>query len=172
MTQTLYVVAALLVGMGSSVQVAFISQMGKLKGASEATWINTMGALIGICLGIIVDTMRKDTPDFPAPFNNVFTFAGILVIAAICLVISVRGLTPYLAISGLFGFIYVFGAGFLAPKIGVALFSTTVTAGTLTGAVILDNFGAFGIDIHRATLMRVGGLLVMFLGVVMVRSGR
>jgi uncharacterized membrane protein YdcZ (DUF606 family) len=60
----------------------------------------------------------------------------------------------------------------LAPKIGIALFSATVTVGTLTGSVLLDHYGAFGADVQRATLVRIIGLLALFLGVVLVRSGR
>ncbi len=73
----------------------------------------------------------------------------------------------YLAMTGA-----SFGAGWLAPKIGIALFSATVTVGTLAGSVLLDHYGAFGADVQRATLVRVVGLMALFLGVVLVRSGR
>jgi transporter family-2 protein len=84
----------------------------------------------------------------------------------------VRGVNPVLAVTGVFGFIYLMGAGFLAPRIGIALFASSVTAGTLIGSVALDHWGAFGADVHRIGIMRMAGLLLLVLGVIFVRYGR
>jgi uncharacterized membrane protein YdcZ (DUF606 family) len=172
MTQNLYVLAALGVGMGSALQVAFIANLGRLRGATEASWINMLASVVGLAVVLGWQALRDDPPNLPSPFNSSWAYMAVLAISGTCLAIAMRGLAPYLAISGIFGFIYVFGAGWLAPKIGIALFSATVTVGTLTGSVLLDHYGAFGADVQRATLVRVVGLLALFLGVVLVRSGR
>ncbi|HLF78824.1 MAG TPA: DMT family transporter [Dehalococcoidia bacterium] len=172
MTQTMYVLAALAVGMGSSLQVAFIGNMGRLRGATEASWINMLASVVGLAAVLGIRAIKDSPPNLPAPFNSFWTYVAALVLSGVCLAISMRGLAPYLAISGVFGFIYVFGAGWLAPKIGIALFSATVTVGTLAGSVVLDHYGAFGADVQRATLVRIVGLAALFLGVVLVRSGR
>jgi uncharacterized membrane protein YdcZ (DUF606 family) len=172
MTQTLYVLAALVVGLGSSIQVAFISQMGRLRGATEASWINMLASVVGLSVALILEGVRSHAPNLPAPFNNLTSFVVVLLIAGLSLAVSMRGLSPYLAFSGLIGFMYVFGAGVLAPKIGIALFASTVTVGTLAGSVVLDHYGAFGADVHRVNFLRIAGLTSLFLGVVLVRSGR
>jgi transporter family-2 protein len=172
MTQTLYVIAALAIGLGSAVQVAFISQMGRLRGATEAPWINMLASLVGLSVALALEAVRHDPPNLPAPFNHFITFVAALLIAGLSLAVSMRGLSPYLALSGVIGFAYVFGAGFLAPKIGIALFAATVTVGTLVGSVALDHYGAFGAEVQRVTWVRIAGVLSLFMGVVMVRSGR
>jgi len=172
MTQNLYVLAALGVGIGSAVQVAFIANLGRLRGATEASWINMLASVVGLGAVLGWQAIRDDPPNLPSPFNSGWTYLAVLAIAGACLAVAMRGIAPYLAISGIFGFIYVFGAGWLAPKIGIALFSATVTVGTLAGSVLLDHYGAFGADVQRATLVRVVGLMALFLGVVLVRSGR
>lgn len=83
-----------------------------------------------------------------------------------------KGLDPYLAIAGLFGFIYLYGAGYIVPRAGVALFAGAVTAGTLVGSVGLDHIGAFGGEVYRVNALRVLGLVALMAGVVLVRSTR
>ena len=82
------------------------------------------------------------------------------------------GLDPYLAITGMFGLLYLFGASFLAPRVGIALFVGSVTAGTLIASLGLDHVGAFGGVVQRITFIRVVGLFVLLAGVAMIRSGR
>jgi transporter family-2 protein len=117
-------------------------------------------------------SIRGSPPSLPAPFDGVIVFAIIAGLAAAAMLISLQGLNKYLAITGLFGFAYLVSAGFLAPRIGIALFASAVTAGTLIGSVALDHWGAFGAEVHRATAMRLFGLLFLVMGVVLVRSGR
>ena len=81
-----------------------------------------------------------------------------------------RGLSPYLAVCGLFATAYLLSVGFAAPRIGVALFLGAATAGTLFGSAVYDHVGAFGAEAHPTTLLRAGGIGVIFLGVVMVRA--
>ncbi len=81
-----------------------------------------------------------------------------------------RGVPPYLLLSGLFGGIFITAAAFLAPRIGVALLFSAFTAGTLSGELVLDHIGAFGAGVERATAVRLLGVLVVFAGVLIVRS--
>ncbi len=172
MTQLLYVLMAMGVGVGSAVQVGLVGQMGRLRGPTEASWISVLGTVTCMAFVFTVQSLRQEAPNLPSPFNTVAPFAVIAAFAATGLVIGVRGLDPYLAITGVFGLLYLFGASFLAPRIGIALFVGSVTAGTLLASVGLDHVGAFGGLVQRISMVRVLGLLTLFVGVLLIRSGR
>jgi transporter family-2 protein len=162
----------LLIGLGSAVQVSMVASLGRLRGAPEAAWINVVAALLCLAVLFAVGALRANPPDLPSPFNNTLALAAIAGLTALALAVSVRGVSPLLAITGVFGFIYLLGAGFLAPRIGIALFASAVTAGTLIGSVALDHWGAFGADVHRIGFLRLAGVAMLVLGVVCVRYGR
>ena len=172
MTQLLYVLMAVGVGVGSAVQVGLVGQMGRLRGPEEATWISVLGTVTGMALLFTAQSLRQDPPHLPSPFDNLAPFAAIAVLAAAALAIGIRGLDPYLGIAGIFGLLYLFGASFLAPRVGIALFVGGVTAGTLIASVGLDHFGAFGGVVQRITPVRVLGLAALIAGVLLIRSGR
>ena len=73
------------------------------------------------------------------------------------------------AITGLFAIAYLLGIGYGAPKIGIALFVAGVMAGQLAGALVFDHAGAFGLDVHRASVTRIAGLGFVLLGALIVR---
>src|SRR3989304_704023 len=112
----------------------------------------------------------SDPPPLPPPRNEPLVYVVLGGAATVALVVSMRGLQPYLSAAGLFGFLYVVSAAFLAPRIGIALYVSAVTAGTLIGSVALDHLGAFGAEVPRVTLVRGLGLLALILGVVLVRG--
>jgi transporter family-2 protein len=172
MTQILYVLLAMAVGVGSAAQVGFISQLGRARGPLEASWISALGTVAGIALLFTVQSIRHDAPNLPAPFNTVAPFAAIAVLLTAALAVGIRGLDPYLGLAGLLGFTYLYGAGLLVPRIGIALFAGAVTAGTLIAAVGLDHYGAFGGAVQRISIVRVAGIAALLAGVVLLRSGR
>ena len=172
MTQLLYVLMAMGVGVGSAVQVGLVGQMGRLRGPTEASWISVLGTATGMALLFTVQSLRDEAPNLPSPFNALAPFAVIAVAAGAGLAIAIRGLDPYLGIAGVFGLLYLFGASFLAPRIGIALFVGGVTAGTLVASVGLDHIGAFGGVVQRISVVRVIGLVTLLTGVVLIRSGR
>ena len=172
MTVVAYVVIALIIGLGSAVQIGLVSTLGRERGPTEAAWINVLGTFFGMALVFGVQALRANPPNLASPFDNALVFAGVAVAAALALATSLRGLSPYLGIAGVFGFMYLMGAGFLAPRIGIALFASTVTAGFLIGSVALDHWGAFGTEVQRVNYLRVFGLMFLILGVVLVRGSQ
>jgi transporter family-2 protein len=109
------------------------------------------------------------SPALPSLFGHAATFAIVVALAGIALAISVRGINPVYAITGLFAIAYLLGIGYGAPKIGIALFVAGVTAGQLGGALAFDHAGLLGLEAHRASVTRIAGLAVVGAGVLIVR---
>lgn len=172
MTQVAYLLLALVVGFGSALQIGMIGALGRHRGPTEAAWLSLLATTAGIALVFAVRTLLRDPPNLPSPFSNALLFAAIAGAMALALALSMRGVHTYLAMAGIFGLTYLVSAGFLAPRIGLAVFSSAVTSGTLIGAVTLDQLGAFGDDVHHFTIVRGLGIVALVLGVVLVRSGR
>jgi uncharacterized membrane protein YdcZ (DUF606 family) len=168
-TNTLYVLAAVVVGGCAATQAAMLAAMGREKTPYEATWINMAAAIAGIALVLVVRGIGGRSPLLAAPFDRIAVFACIAVVAGVALAVSVRGLEPYYAITGLFALAYLLGIGFAAPKIGVALFLAGVTVGQLGGGVVYDHVGAFGNAVHSAGALRVVGMGIVVVGAVIVR---
>ena len=153
-------------------QISLLSALGRDRGPTEAAWINVLGTFGGMAVVFLIGSFRSEPPTLPSPFNQPATYVAAAVVACIALVVCMKGLDPYLAIAGLFGFIYLYGAGYIVPRAGVALFAGAVTAGTLIGSVWLDHVGAFGGEVYRVNAMRVVGLVALMAGVLLVRSTR
>ena len=171
MTEALYILLAFVVGFGSAFQVAILGEIRSQRGSFEASWINTLGALSALTIAIVVLGIAKvDPPDLPSPFNKTWVFAVASAVGLAALALAARGLPPYLAVVGFFGFSYVLASAFLGPRIGIALYISAVTAGTLFGGVGLDHFGVFGNQPIRIDALKVAGLGFLMLGVVMIRG--
>jgi transporter family-2 protein len=71
--------------------------------------------------------------------------------------------------GGLLGAFYVTMALILAPRIGIASVMALGIAGQLVAALLLDRFGMFGLLERGLTTGRVGGVVLVFAGALMVR---
>ena len=169
MTGTLYLSFAILVGVGAATQSALLAAMGRDKGPYEGTWINMLAAIGGLAVLLTVRGLSGRSPMLPAPFSHPAMFAVVVILTGVALAISVRGLNPVYAITGLFAIAYLLGIGYGAPRIGIALFIAGVTVGQLGGALAYDHIGAFGLDVHHASLTRIAGLGVVLAGALIVR---
>lgn len=169
MTQLIQLGMALSLGVGASVQVSMLGAIGRDRGAVEAGWLSIFGTVMGIATVLAIRSARGDMLNLPVPFDRWWVFAIIGLLSAGVLVIGFHGPSTYLAGVGLFGAAFITGGAFLAPKLGVALLFSAITAGTLGGALVMDHIGAFGNDAQRATLLRVLGVLVVLGGVMLVR---
>jgi transporter family-2 protein len=145
--------------------------LGRDKGPYEGTWINMLAAIGGLAMLFVARGLTGRAPLLPAPFNQALTFVVVIALAGVALAISVRGLNPVYAITGLFAIAYLLGIGYGAPKIGIALFVAGVTVGQLAGALAYDHAGAFGLEVHHASVTRIAGLGVVLAGVLIVRFG-
>ena len=71
--------------------------------------------------------------------------------------------------GGLLGAFYVTMALILTPRIGIAAVMALGIAGQLVAALLLDRFGMFGLLERGLTTGRVGGVVLVFAGALMVR---
>lgn len=71
--------------------------------------------------------------------------------------------------GGFYGAFFVAVGAFAAPRLGIASMVTIGVAGSMIGAMIIDHFGAFGLDRAPISLGRIFGILLVLAGVVLVR---
>jgi uncharacterized membrane protein YdcZ (DUF606 family) len=169
MTSTIYLGIAVLVGIGAATQSALLAAMGQDRGPYEGTWINMLAAIGGLSALFVVRGFAGEGPSLPAPLDRGIVFAAVVALTGVALAVSVRGLHPWYAITGLFAIAYLLGIGYGAPKIGVALFVAGVTVGQLAGALAYDHLGAFGLAVREASPARIIGLAVVLAGALIVR---
>lgn len=74
-------------------------------------------------------------------------------------------------LGGLLGATYVSMTVVLAPRLGAAAMIGAVMTGQLIGSLILDHYGAVGYPVRPLSLERVGGAVLLLLGVLLIRRG-
>ena len=72
-------------------------------------------------------------------------------------------------IGGALGAFYVAGSIISAPKLGAATLIALVVAGQALASLAVDHFGWVGFDENPISLGRIGGMLLIAAGVVLVR---
>ncbi len=77
---------------------------------------------------------------------------------------------PHLFLAGLLVAFYVLSITWVAPHFGVGNAVFFVLLGQLASAAIIDHFGLFGARITPVTAMRLGGLLLMAMGIYLVQK--
>lgn len=76
---------------------------------------------------------------------------------------------PVAWIGGFLGAFFVASAVILVPRIGVAMTFSLLIAGQMIVTLIIDHFGLFGIPVKEVSLTRIGGILLITAGVVLIR---
>lgn len=168
--QVFYIMLAMSAGLGSAVQSGLIGALSRARGPVEASFISVLASICAMATVLGYRAVRGSQPSLPAPFDGVYIYIGVILVAGTALAISIRGVDAYLAVAGLFGFLYLFAAAFVAPRAGIALFAASITAGTMIGAVALDHFGSFGGAVVRINLPRVIGVAMLLAGVALIRG--
>ncbi|HEY0114276.1 MAG TPA: DMT family transporter [Allosphingosinicella sp.] len=100
------------------------------------------------------------------------TLALLAVLAAIQPRVSLGALpdVPWYAwAGGFYGAFFVAVGAYAAPRLGIASLITVAVAGQMVAAVIIDHYGAFGIDRAPISPGRLLGILLVLGGVVLVR---
>ncbi|MSP21643.1 MAG: hypothetical protein EXR66_01235 [Dehalococcoidia bacterium] len=172
MTAWIGIIAALAIGLGAAVQTAMLGSLGRGRGPTEAAWVSLLGSVVGISAIMLIRHFRGDPPALPSPLDRTWAVATVFLGAGLVLAISMRGLGPHYALTGLFGVAFLATAAALVPRLGVALFFGATTAGSVIGALAVDQFGAFGAVPNPVSLARASGLALILVGVVVARTVR
>ena len=81
---------------------------------------------------------------------------------------SLRGGPWWMWTGGLLGVGFVWTTIFAVPKIGVSVMFPIVVAGQMTAAIVMEHFGLLGSPTQPVSLARIGGVLLVVLGVVVL----
>ena len=82
---------------------------------------------------------------------------------------AVRSIPWWGWIGGLYGCLFVTSIAWGIPKLGVATTMTLVVAGQLILGVILDHYGALGTPSQPVSWARLGGIVMIVGGALLVR---
>lgn len=120
-----------------------------------------------------------DSP-FRAALVN-FTAGALVMLSAVAVLAFRNGLParetlasvpPHLWIAGgALGALFVTTAVWATPKIGAGAFFSTLIAAQLAAALLMDHFGLIGLDVRPANLVRVGGVVLLVAGAILVVRG-
>ena len=83
--------------------------------------------------------------------------------------INIKDAPPITWLGGLLGAFFVTSTVVLAPRIGVAMTFSLIVAGQMLITLLLDNFGFLGLPVKEISLARVGGVLLITAGVIIIR---
>ena len=83
---------------------------------------------------------------------------------------SAKEAPPIAWIGGLLGAFFVTAAVTLVPRLGVAMTFSLIIAGQMLVTIIIDHFGLLGVPVKEVSLARVGGVLLITGGVVLIRK--
>ncbi|HEX6126006.1 MAG TPA: DMT family transporter [Pyrinomonadaceae bacterium] len=72
--------------------------------------------------------------------------------------------------GGLLGAFFVASAVTLVPRLGVAMTFSLIIAGQMLVTLVIDHFGLLGVPVKEVSLARVGGILLITVGVIIIRK--
>lgn len=116
------------------------------------------------------------------PLYGALTNTTVASIVLALLVLTFKAPTPrldqaangpwWLWTGGLVGAAFVFGALFVAPRIGAASFAAATIFGTIAASLVIDHFGLFGFPVQPIGFQRVAGSGLVLAGLWLINSGR
>ncbi len=72
-------------------------------------------------------------------------------------------------VGGLLGAFFVAAAVTLVPRLGVAMTFSVIIAGQMIVTLVIDHFGLLGVPVKEVSIARIGGILLITAGVVLIR---
>jgi transporter family-2 protein len=142
-----YILAAIIVGFALPLQGILNAKLGVyMSHPMHSTLISYIGGVIACLLFLIV--VYPTVPDIKR-FHNV---------------------DWYLYLGGFLGAVFVSGMLYIIPKIGATNMLAAALVGQLVMSMLLDHFGAFGIQQIRVSSPRILGVLFLFLGLLLIKG--
>lgn len=84
---------------------------------------------------------------------------------------ALRGAPAWMWAGGLYGAVFVVAVAYATPRLGLAATLTLAIASQLAAALVIDHYGLLGLRQTPVSLTRVGGVLLVLAGVLLVRRG-
>lgn len=82
---------------------------------------------------------------------------------------AAKNAPPIAWIGGFLGAFFVAAAIILVPRLGVAMTFSLIIAGQMIVTLIIDHFGLLGVPVKEVSFARIGGILLITAGVVLIR---
>lgn len=133
-----------LAGIGVAVQAPTNGMLAKVSGST------LLAALISFGVGTIAIAVAWTASDRTPPS-------------------VLRDAPAWAWLGGIYGAIYVATAAYATPRLGVATMLMIAIGGQLAAALVIDHYGLFGLPAAPVSVSRIAGLLLVFVGVVLVR---
>lgn len=141
-------------------------------------------SLLAVAAGVSVLTQQIFNTNLRAAFQSaawsglVSYAVGLACMIAFALVVRdplpslgmARNVPWYWWSGGALGAIFIILAVFLVPKLGAAAFVALLVAGQMLASMAYDHFGAFGLEKHAASPVRLVGATLLIAGVVLIRK--
>ena len=83
---------------------------------------------------------------------------------------AARNAPPVAWLGGLLGAFFVTATVALLPRLGVALTFSVIIAGQMVVTLVLDHFGLLGVPVKEISFARIGGMLLITAGVILIRK--
>jgi len=83
--------------------------------------------------------------------------------------VEAKNAPPIAWVGGFLGAFFVASAVLLVPRIGVAMTFSLIIAGQMIVTLIIDHFGLLGVPVKEVSLARIGGILLITAGVILIR---
>ena len=139
-------------------------------------------AVVLVGLGIAVETptnallMKATGSMLWASFISFAVGTGVLALALLAtrarLPAGWLGATPWYGfIGGLYGAVVVAASAWATPRLGAGTTLVVIVAAQVALGVMLDQWGVLGLNPHPLGWLRVGGVLVVTAGAVMITLG-
>jgi bacterial/archaeal transporter family-2 protein len=143
--QNLYVVLAIIAGAGLAAQVVVNAELRAT--TQSPLWAAVISFFVGLTgLALVTALWREPLATAGWPRAPWWTWTG-----------------------GLLGAVYILLAAALARQLGAALLLALVIAGQVITSVVIDHYGWLGAPIHRLSIPRIVGAVLLVVGVALIR---
>lgn len=130
-------------------------------------WLLAIAVAVGAAVPMQSAINARMGSQLGHPLYGALTNTAVASLILLLLVLAFRAAPPrlgqaitgpwWLWTGGLVGAAFVFGALFVAPRIGAASFAAATIFGTIAASLVIDHFGLFGFPVQPVRLPRLAG---------------
>lgn len=140
-----YVVLSVLAGAALPLQALINGRLGQHIGG--AVWAASVSFLVGATALVFFQLVqRTPLPTWP----------------------QMSAAPAWVFSGGFLGALYLASATLSVPRLGATALVTLLILGQLVASLLLDHFGVLAHEPHPASLVRIAGVLLVFLGAILV----